>query len=138
MPFHRMLALVLVLASLSGCSSQLFRDMGLDKASRKAEQTLSQGIQQYEDGDLKAAQKSIQDAVNMGLAFDADKVNAHKHLAFIYCASNQEKLCRDEFRRAFDVDPGFKLQANEIGHPLWGPVYKSVRAELIARGKVKP
>lgn len=137
MPFYRMLALGLLFAVLTGCSS-LFRDMGLDKTSRKAEQTLNAGIQQYEDGDLPAAQKSIQDAVSLGLSYDADKVNAHKHLAFIYCASNQEKLCREEFRRTFDLDPGFKLQANEIGHPLWGPVYKSVRAELIARGKIKP
>lgn len=138
MPFYRMLALGLLLALLTGCSSQFFRDMGLDKTSRKAEQTLSTGIQQYEDGDLKTAQKTIQDALSLGLTFDTDKVNAYKHLAFIDCSSNQEKACRDDFRRAFDVDPGFKLQANEIGHPLWGPVYKSVRAELISRGKIKP
>lgn len=131
-------ALTAMFFLLSGCASQTARDMGLDKLSGKAAQTLSLGIQQYEDGDLRVAQKNIQDALNMGLAFDADKVNAHKHLAFIFCASGQEKTCRDEFRRAFDVDPGFKLEPTEIGHPLWGPVYKSVRAELISRGKVKP
>ncbi|MBI5752772.1 MAG: TssQ family T6SS-associated lipoprotein [Hydrogenophilales bacterium] len=133
----------LVLATLvlltAGCSSLFSRDTGVDKLSpRKAEQALNAGIQQYEDGELKAAQKSLLDALNLGLAFDSDKVTAHKHLAFIYCSSNQERQCRDEFRRAFDLDPGFKLDRTEIGHPLWGPVYTGVRAELLSRGKIKP
>lgn len=133
----------LVLAALvlltAGCASQTSRDTGIDKLSpRKAEQVLNTGIQQYEDGELKAAQKNLQDALNLGLTFDSDKVTAHKHLAFIYCSSNQERQCRDEFRRAFDVDPNFKLERTEIGHPLWGPVYTGVRAELLSRGKIKP
>ena len=73
-----------------------------------------------------------------GLAFDSEKVTAYKYLAFIHCASNQEKLCRDDFRRAFEVDPAFKLDRTEIGHPLWGPVYNSVRAELLSKGKIRP
>lgn len=133
----------LVLATLvlltAGCSSLFSRDTGIDKlALRKAEQALNTGIQQYEDGELKAAQKNLQDALSLGLTFDSDKVAAHKHLAFIYCSSNQERQCRDEFRRAFDVDPGFKLERTEIGHPVWGPVYTGVRAELLSRGKIKP
>ena len=56
---------------LSGCASQTSRDLGLDKlAPRKAEQSLNSGIKQYEDGDLKDAQKSLQDALNLGLTFD--------------------------------------------------------------------
>lgn len=133
----------LVLAALvlltSGCASLFSRDTGIDKLSpRKAEQTLNTGIQQYEDGELKAAQKNLLEALNLGLTFDSDKVAAHKHLAFIYCSSNQERQCRDEFRRAFEIDPGFKLERAEIGHPLWGPVYTGVRAELLSRGKIKP
>jgi len=133
----------LVLATLvlltAGCSSLFSRDTGIDKLSlRKAEQALNTGIQQYEDGELKAAQKNLQDALSLGLTFDSDKVAAHKYLAFIYCSSNQERQCRDEFRRAFDVDPGFKLERTEIGHPVWGPVYTGVRAELLSRGKIKP
>lgn len=133
----------LVLATLvlltAGCSSLFSRDTGIDKLSlRKAEQALNTGIQQYEDGELKAAQKNLQDALSLGLTFDSDKAAAHKHLAFIYCSSNQERQCRDEFRRAFDVDPGFKLERTEIGHPVWGPVYTGVRAELLSRGKIKP
>lgn len=143
MNFFGTLSRWLVLAAfawlVTGCAAFTTRDTGLDKLfPRKAEQALSAGIQQYEDGELKTAQKSLQDALSLGLTFNADKVTAHKHLAFIYCSSNQERQCRDEFRRAFDLDPGFKLERAEIGHPLWGPVYTGVRAELLSRGKIKP
>lgn len=124
---------------IAGCASQTSRDLGIDKlAPRKAEQALNSGIRQYEDGEINAAQKSLQDALSLGLAFDSEKVTAHKYLAFIYCASNQEKLCRDAFRRAFEVDPTFKLDRTEIGHPLWGPVYNGVRADLLSKGKIRP
>lgn len=124
---------------ISACASQASRDIGIDKlAPRKAEQALNNGVRQYEDGELKAAQKNLQEALNFGLAFDSEKVAAHKYLAFIHCASNQERQCRDEFRRAFEIDPGFKLDRTEIGHPLWGPVYNSVRADLLSKGKINP
>lgn len=138
MKLFKWLALASVIL-LSACASQTARDIGIDKlAPRKAEQALNTGVRQYEDGDLKAAQKSMQEALNLGLTFDSEKVTAHKYLAFISCASNQERLCRDEFRRAFEVDPAFKLDRTEIGHPLWGPVYNSVRAELLSKGRIKP
>ncbi len=134
----RWLAVTMLILLAAGCASQTARDTGLDKLSlRKAEQALNVGVQQYEDGELKAAQKSLLEALNLGLAFDSDKVAAHKHLAFIYCSSNQERQCRDEFRRAFDVDPSFKLERAEIGHPVWGPVYNAVRADLLSKGKIK-
>lgn len=124
---------------ITGCASQTSRDLGIDKlAPRKAEQALNNGVRLYEDGQLKAAQASLQEALNLGLTFDSEKVSAHKYLAFIYCASNQERQCRDEFRRAFEIDPGFKLDRTEIGHPLWGPVYTGVRADLLAKGRIKP
>ena len=124
---------------VTGCASQTSRDLGIDKlAPRKAEQSLNSGVLLYEDGDLKAAQKNIQEALKLGLTFDSEKVSAHKYLAFISCASNQERQCRDEFRRAFEINPDFKLDRTELGHPLWGPVYNSVRAELLAKGKIKP
>lgn len=135
----RWLVLATLLLLTVGCASKTSRDIGIDKLSlRKAEQALSTGVRQYEDGELKTAQKSLQDALSLGLTFDSDKITAHKYLAFIYCSSNQERLCRDEFRRAFDIDSTFKLERTEIGHPVWGPVYTGVRADLLSRGKIKP
>ncbi|MGZ5572773.1 MAG: TssQ family T6SS-associated lipoprotein, partial [Usitatibacter sp.] len=39
---------------------------------------------------------------------------------------------RDEFRKAFEINPEFALTAAEDGHPIWGPIYRNVRTQLIA------
>lgn len=127
-----MLAAVAMLAA--GCASQTARDIGFDKLSpRKAERLLSTGIQQYEDGNYKVASKTLNEALDAGLTFHSDQVAARKYLAFIYCSSGQERACRDEFRRVFELDPQFALDPTEEGHPIWGPIYKHVKAEMAAR-----
>lgn len=116
---------------ITGCSSEPMRDIGLDKFSlRKAEQELSAGIRNYEDGNYKAAARSLQSALDRGLTFKSDQVTAYKYLAFIDCASEQEKACREEFRKALELDPKFELNTAESGHPVWGPVFRGVRAEM--------
>jgi Tfp pilus assembly protein PilF len=128
----RLLILISVLLMLlgAGCSSGPVRDVGLDKLSpRKAEQELSIGIMNYEDGNYKAAAKSLQSALDSGLTFDSDAARAHKYLAFTHCLSNREKQCRDEFRKALEKDNKFDLDPAEAGHPIWGPVFRAVKAE---------
>jgi hypothetical protein len=113
-----------------GCSSGPVRYIGLDKLSMsKANQALSIGIQNYEDGNYKTAARSLQSALDLGLTFDFDAVQAHKYLAFIHCLSNREKQCRDEFRKALEKDSQFNLPPEEAGHPIWGPVFRTVKAE---------
>ena len=113
-----------------GCSSGLVRYIGLDKLSTsKANQALSTGIQNYEDGDYKTAAKNLQSALDLSLTFDSDVVQAHKYLAFIHCLSNREKQCHDEFRKALDIDSNFELEPAEAGHPVWGPAFRTVKAE---------
>lgn len=120
-------ALIAVLGA--GCSSSPFRNMGIDKlAPRKAERELSNGIENYEDGYYRIAARSLQNALDAGLVFESDIVRAHKYLAFIHCLSNREKQCRDEFRKAFELDSRFDLAPAEAGHPIWGPVFRSVKA----------
>lgn len=128
----RLLILISTLLLLlgTGCSSGPVRDVGLDKLSpRKAEQELSTGIKNYEDGNYKTAAKSLLSALESGLTFDNDTVQAHKYLAFIHCLSNREKQCRDEFRKALEKDNKFDLEPAEAGHPIWGPVFRAVKAE---------
>lgn len=128
----RLLILISTLLLLlgTGCSSGPVRDVGLDKLSpRKAEQELSTGIKNYEDGNYKTAAKSLLSALESGLTFDSDTVQAHKYLAFIHCLSNREKQCRDEFRKALEKDNKFDLGPAEAGHPIWGPVFRAVKAE---------
>mgnify|MGYP001549986536 CR=1 FL=1 len=57
-----------------------------------------------------------------------DQIKAHKYLAFIDCVSGRQPQCREEFRKALDIDPNLELQPNEAGHPTWGPVFRSVKA----------
>lgn len=125
------LALFAVMALLAGCASEPMRNIGLDKFSpRKAEQELSAGLRNYEDGNYKTASKSLQNALDAGLTFKSDQVTAHKYLAFIHCASDREKLCRDEFRKALELDPKFELTPAEEGHPVWGPAFRGVQVEM--------
>lgn len=88
---------------------------------------LSAGLKQYDDGDYAESAKNLQGAINLGLP-DKQRADAHKHLAFIHCASNRERQCRDEFRRALAVDPALDLAPAEAGHPVWGPIFRSVKA----------
>jgi len=83
-------------------------------------------LEQYEAGDYDESAKNFQGALREGLG-DKERANAHKHLAFIHCASSRERQCRDEFRRALAVNPSLELEAAEAGHPVWGPVFRSVK-----------
>ncbi len=114
----------------SACSSGPVRDIGLDKLSpRKAEQELSSGLKSYENGQYPLAAKHLQNALNDELTFKSDRVTAHKYLAFVYCVSDRKKQCRAEFEEALEINSDFELSSAEAGHPLWGPVYREVKAE---------
>ena len=120
--------LLCVAALMSACATPIIRDAGLDKlAFRKAEQDLSSGIRAYEDADYRNSARLLQSALSAGLFLNSDKVAAHKYLAFMHCAQSREKACRDEFRRALDLNPDLELTPAESGHPLWGPVFKSMK-----------
>ena len=95
--------------------------------ARPAEQILQTGLKQYDQGQYKRAASTLQQAIDSGLA-PSSQVIAHKHLAFIYCISNRISLCRSEFGKAFGLDPRFDLAPAEVGHPQWGPVFRSVKA----------
>lgn len=94
-----------------------------------AESILAEALRAYDDGRYPVAQRGLRDALESGLRARADRVNAHKYLAFIYCASRQDALCRDAFRRALELDPSFTLTPAEAGHPLWGPVFRSLKSK---------
>jgi len=98
----------------------------------RAKEQLATGLKQYEAGEYDEAMKSLQASLDHGLLDKSDQALARKHLAFIHCVSGREQLCAAEFRRAFEIDPAFALTPAEDGHPIWGPVYRTVRATLIA------
>jgi len=87
---------------------------------------LSAGLKQYESGDYEESAKNLQGAIDLGVA-EKERANAHKHLAFIHCSSNRVGHCRDEFRKALAIDPALELAPAEAGHPVWGPIFRSLK-----------
>ena len=113
--------------ALAGCSTEEMRKVQEFFDPTKAQQALNAGLKQYEDGQYAESLKNLQSAIQQGLG-KRDEVNAHKHVAFIHCASNRERQCRDEFRKALAADPAMDLAPEEAGHPVWGPIFRSVKA----------
>lgn len=99
---------------------------------RPGERALIMGLSLYEQAAFDRAEQSFQAALKSGLADKQDVATAYKYLAFIACAFNRLDECAQDFRAAFGADDKFALTDAEIGHPIWGPVFKRVAAE---RGK---
>ena len=97
----------------------------------RATEQLAAGVKQYETGDYDNAVKSLTGALEHGMLSKAEQARARKYLAFSHCVSSRELLCRDEFRKAFEIYPDFSLTSAEDGHPIWGPIYRNVRTQLI-------
>jgi tetratricopeptide (TPR) repeat protein len=97
----------------------------------RAQEQLAQGVKQYEAGEFDGAVKSLTASLDHGLLSKVDQSRARKFLAFSHCVSGREQQCRDEFRKAFEINPDFSLTPAEDGHPIWGPIYRSVRTQLI-------
>lgn len=95
-------------------------------AQQPAEHALLDGIRSYETGDFDAASQQLRTALQRGLASPIDQGAAHKYLAFIDCAFGRLPDCEAQFRQALAVDHQFHLTATEVGHPVWGPVYRRI------------
>jgi Tfp pilus assembly protein PilF len=134
---HKILLLLVGIMILASCSSLVEKYLPAQKPTQNVgEQLLVNGIKSYEDGEYNSAVRNLQDAINAGLSRKIDSAKAHKYLAFIACGSNNTRRCNDEFRKAFEDDPNFALDAAEAGHPVWGPVYRGIRDQM--KSKEKP
>ena len=103
-----------------------------DTLRARAREQLAAGLKQYDGGEYDAALRSLVASLDHGLLPKMDQSVARKHIAFVHCLSGRETQCGDEFRKAFEIDPAFSLSPAEDGHPIWGPVYRAVRTQLIA------
>lgn len=141
LPYARLLALGLAL--LAGACAQIpatqapppkpaAPQITEDSLRERAKEQLAQGLRQYESGEFEQAHRNLTGALDHGLLSKADQSRARKLIAFIHCLGGREVLCRDEFRKAFEINPEFALTVAEDGHPIWGPVYRNVRTQLIA------
>jgi Tfp pilus assembly protein PilF len=112
---------------LYGCASEPGRNIQSFFTPSKGQAALNAGLKQYEQGDYPDSAKSLAVALEQGLT-EREQVNARKHLAFIHCASNRERQCREEFRKALAVEPGLELAPAEAGHPIWGPIFRALKS----------
>ena len=120
------IALALVLA---GCATPPPppKPTGLAEVmERPAESALLDGIRAYDDGQYAQAEPLLRKALAEGLQSARDRATAHKLLAFITCTSDRLADCQQQFRDARAADASFALSRSEAGHPVWGPVYKSL------------
>lgn len=95
---------------------------------KPAERSLIDGIRLYEEAKFDRAETALRQALGEGLADRRDRAVAHKYVAFIACAFDRIAECEASFAAAFAADPDFVLSEKEVGHPVWGPVYRGLAA----------
>lgn len=122
------LTVVLLVLLLAGCQSAPIQTVRKFFTEDLAKQDLAAGIRKYEEGEHSEAARLLRSSLDYGTLGKAERLEARKHLAFIYCTSGRKAQCQDEFRRALRIDPSFALAANEAGHPMWGPVFRNVKS----------
>jgi hypothetical protein len=93
---------------------------------RPAERALMDGMRAYDDASYPRAERELTSALQHGLRHPRDRATAHKLLAFVQCTTQRVTACEQSFRDARAADPQFELTRAEVGHPLWGPVYRRV------------
>ncbi|PWF54649.1 TssQ family T6SS-associated lipoprotein [Massilia glaciei] len=132
MKIYRHLAALPLLASaalFAGCANPL---AGLKAEAGKpvrpgavaADQlALRQGIELYNDGKYNEAIKRLSGNEINGASAKELQLDAIKHIAFSYCVTQRQALCKLQFEKALKLDPAFNLAPGEIGHPLWTPVF---------------
>lgn len=96
---------------------------------------LNEGIELYNKGQFSDAIKRL-GSPEIAAGSVANQVAAMKYMAFGYCVTNRQTLCRQQFEKAFKLDPAFDLAQGEHGHPLWGKAF--ARAKTTANAPVKP
>jgi hypothetical protein len=129
----RTLATLVAIGTLAACETQPTAPPAPPTQSivalyqQPAERALINGMRQYEDGSFERSEVLFRAALEKGLADPRDQATARKYLAFLACAFNRLAECEQQFRDAFAADPRFALSDVEIGHPVWGPIYRKVR-----------
>ena len=131
----RLLTCVAAVTVLAGCATPPVAPSPPSTVSiarlyeQPAERAFLNAMRLYEEGQHERAEVLFRRALAEGLKDSNDVAMADKHLAFIACAYNRPAECETAFRAAFAADPNFRLTDAEVGHPIWGPVYKRVAEE---------
>ena len=141
------IAMLIALLAVAGCVApppaavvsapeELIRKQRIERA----ELSLASGLKQYDAGVYTDAMGNLLIALDSGVLSPPQQLSARKHMAFIQCVNNRELACKEEFEKAFLLDPKFELSPAEAGHPTWGPIFRLVKTEIDLRksGKSLP
>ena len=132
LPINKVLMTGLLVLFMGGCQSMnLFSCDATQSrgAGTPTDKKLNYGVLSYEEGNYQASIMALQGVLETGLSGKPEQVKAYKYLAFIQCISGREAMCRDYFKKALEIDPNFNLDSAEAGHPIWGPVFRSVKSK---------
>jgi Tfp pilus assembly protein PilF len=125
------LAMCFVLFGLTACGSTKLVSCsdGRDPIwfGSASQRMLENGTYSYGQGNYSVAMMRLQGVIDFPTAAIDEKVEAYKLMAFIHCISGREKMCSDSFKKAIQLDPKFELTPAEVGHPVWGPVFRSLK-----------
>jgi tetratricopeptide (TPR) repeat protein len=139
--------LLAALLALAGCATPppappkpSAEEVSHQQRVERAAATLGEGLKLYDAGVYEEALKNLLVAMDSGALTLPLQIKARKHIAFIQCINNREIVCKEEFEKAFTLDPKFELAPAETGHPTWGPIYRLVKTEIELKksGKVLP
>ena len=108
-------------------------DLAKQQRMERANNNINDGLKAYDAGAYDDAMRNFLLALDSKLLTQPQQLNARKHMAFIYCVSNREANCREEFERLLGIDGKFELSPAEAGHPVWGPVFRNVKNEAESR-----
>jgi tetratricopeptide (TPR) repeat protein len=136
--------LVAILLFLAGCavptqsSGPSPEDIARQQRAERAIGSFNDGNRQYDAGNYDDALKSFLLSLDSGLLTTPQQLTARKTMAFIHCVSSREAQCKEEFEKAFALDPQFDLSPAESGHPAWGPIFRLVKSEIELRRSGRP
>lgn len=133
------LAAPLIFVLLTACSQLPKQTDGNQPASPtpEAQAHYEHGLVNYRENRFDAALNDLGAAVASKSLKSSDEINARKHMAFIHCVSGRELPCREQFQAILKVEPSFDLAPNEASHPIWGPVWRSVKGAVEEQRAVK-
>ena len=103
-----------------------------EQVAAKSARTLSENamnemIVLYDAGDYNGVIKRVS-GPNEIRAEDNDlQVRAMKYMAFSYCVTKRQTLCRQQFEKILKRDPGFDLAPGEKGHPQWQTAFTKAK-----------
>ena len=91
-----------------------------------ARDALAGGVESYNKGEFNAAIRKLS-VPELGSADVTTQIAALKYSAFSYCVTKRVTLCRQQFEKAFRLEPHFALSSGEKGHPLWTPAFNAAK-----------